>query len=361
MRITFRLIVSLVVVVAVVAATSAWIHVGQDRASRQDEVERRSRLLALTLQEVVEPLVPEGASARLQGLVEKYANRERLAGVAVYDREGRALAVTDALSGILPHPPEPVRQALSRSVDASEFVEMGGKEFHLYGLPLTGGGGVAGALLMVHDASFIRSQLRQIWLHAFGRVLAQSALITLVTLLVIRWSVFGPIARMAEWMRALRSAGEVRAPEAPKGGLFAPIAREAKTFARHLSAAKAAAEREARRARKEEPPGTPEWLREHVRAWLGDRPLFVVSNREPYLHQRRGREVEVIVPAGGLVTALGPVLRACGGTWIAHGAGDADFEATDEKGRLPVPPGDPRYTPRRVPPSKEAGPGYHHG
>ncbi|MGH7151801.1 MAG: hypothetical protein ACREIU_13940, partial [Planctomycetota bacterium] len=344
MRITLRLIVSLVIVVAAVAATSAWIHVGQDRASRQEELERRSRLLALTLQEVVEPLVPEGTSERLQGLVEKYANRERLAGVAAYDREGRLLAATAALSEALADPPAAVQAALSRSVDGSAFVNMGGRELHLYALPLTGAGGVTGALLIVHDASFIQAQLRKIWLHAFGRVLAQSALITLVILVVIRWSVFGPIAQIAAWMRALRSEGEARPPEVPKGDLFAPIAREVKTLARHLSAAKAAAEMEASRARREEPPGTPEWLREHVRVRLGDKPLFVVSNREPYMHLRRGREVEVIVPAGGLVTALGPVLRACGGTWIAHGAGDADFEVTDGKGRLQVPPGDPRYT-----------------
>ncbi|HEU5394655.1 MAG TPA: hypothetical protein VFV36_07605, partial [Candidatus Methylomirabilis sp.] len=237
MRITFRLIVSLVVVVAAVAATSAWIHVGQDRASRQDELERRSRLLALTLQEVVEPIVPDGKSDKLQRLVEKYANRERLAGVAAYDEEGRALAVTPALSEVLPQSPGPVAEALSRSVDGSAFVEMGGREFHLYALPLTGNERVVGALLIVHDASFIQAQLRKIWLHAFGRVLIQAAFIALVTLVVLRWSVVGPIARIADWMRALRSEGEVGPPEVPKGDLFAPIAREVKTFARHLSAA----------------------------------------------------------------------------------------------------------------------------
>jgi hypothetical protein len=40
--------------------------------------------------------------------------------------------------------------------------------------------------------------------------------------------------------------------------------------------------------------------------------------------------VECIVPAGGLVTALDPVLRAAGGTWVAHGAGDADWETVDD-------------------------------
>jgi trehalose-6-phosphate synthase len=87
----------------------------------------------------------------------------------------------------------------------------------------------------------------------------------------------------------------------------------------------------------------------------------VVSNREPYMHIRKGRKVECMVPAGGLVTALEPVLRASGGTWIAHGAGDADFEVVDGKNHLKVPPDDPHYTLRRVPLTKEEENGYYYG
>ena len=49
--------------------------------------------------------------------------------------------------------------------------------------------------------------------------------------------------------------------------------------------------------------------------------------------------IELQTPASGLVTALEPVMRACGGTWIAHGSGTADHETVDEDDRLDVPPG----------------------
>jgi hypothetical protein len=78
------------------------------------------------------------------------------------------------------------------------------------------------------------------------------------------------------------------------------------------------------------------------------RNLFVVSNREPYMHMRHGKSVEVMVPPSGVVTALEPMLRACDGTWIAHGSGNADLETVDEHGRLRVPPDDPHYSLRRV-------------
>ncbi len=79
------------------------------------------------------------------------------------------------------------------------------------------------------------------------------------------------------------------------------------------------------------------------------------------MHVRSGKSISVNVPASGLVTALEPVLRACGGTWVAHGSGDADMEAVDANDRLAVPPDDPHYMLRRVWLSKEEEEGYYYG
>jgi trehalose 6-phosphate synthase len=77
--------------------------------------------------------------------------------------------------------------------------------------------------------------------------------------------------------------------------------------------------------------------------------LVVVSNRQPYAHDRDDAgEIAVDRPAGGLVQALDPVMRALGGTWVAWGHGAADREVVDEHDRLGVPPEDPAYTLRRL-------------
>jgi len=94
---------------------------------------------------------------------------------------------------------------------------------------------------------------------------------------------------------------------------------------------------------------------------LHDKPLFVVSNREPYIHMRGAKEIETIVPASGVVTALEPVLLACDGTWIAHGSGTADRDTVDANDHLRVPPEHPSYTLRRVWLSAEEEKGYYQG
>ncbi len=89
--------------------------------------------------------------------------------------------------------------------------------------------------------------------------------------------------------------------------------------------------------------------------------LIVVSNREPYIHERVEEEIRVVRPAGGMVTALEPIVRAVGGTWIAYGGGSADRLVVDPKGRIALPPDDPKYTLKRVWLSRTEEKGYYQG
>src|SRR5207245_1987212 len=178
---------------------------------------------------------------------------------------------------------------------------------------------------------------------------------------IIRWSIVGPIAKAAQWMKALRTGRGPVSPSVPDIDLLRPLAREVETFAQSLSAARSAAEKEAQLRDAAESNWTAERLSVHVRNRLKESRLFVVSNREPYSHTRQGRSLEVVVPASGLVTALEPILCACDGTWIAHGSGDADRETVDKGDRLRVPPEDPKYTLRRVWLTKEEEEGYYFG
>lgn len=102
-------------------------------------------------------------------------------------------------------------------------------------------------------------------------------------------------------------------------------------------------------------------LRELIAAKMQDYQFIVVANREPFIHQYKEDRVEVVRPASGMATAIDPIMDASGGTWIAHGSGDADRDVVDEFDRLPVPPDHPTYTLRRVWFSKEQEEGFYDG
>ena len=106
----------------------------------------------------------------------------------------------------------------------------------------------------------------------------------------------------------------------------------------------------------------PDALRRILRQDLKGDEVLIVSNREPYIHVRRKDNViDIQRPASGLVTALEPIVRACSGTWIAHGAGNADRETVDKNDHVMVPPEHPSYRIRRVWLSPEEEQGYYFG
>ncbi len=106
---------------------------------------------------------------------------------------------------------------------------------------------------------------------------------------------------------------------------------------------------------------TKESLCELVHNQLKDYLFIVVSNREPYIHTFTGNEIKWSIPASGLTVALDPVMQACGGTWIAHGSGDADKVVVDPANKVSVPPGEEKYSLKRVWLSKEEEDGYYYG
>jgi alpha,alpha-trehalose-phosphate synthase [UDP-forming] len=356
-----RLIVSLIVGITLVSLGFSYYEVvGEKRALRGD-LERRAEVLGESVAGNVEKSWENGSERGLQRLVQRFGNREHLLGIAVYDREGKPVAISSGLRDVVKVTPPEVVKAMAEGHGQSSFVRLDKTPVQILALPLHRQDEVVGGLAVVHDAGYIRAQGLRVWREAFLRVLIQVFLIVFITLLIVRWSMAGPIARAAQWMHALRMGRISSRHQMPDLDLFRPLAREVATLTESLSQARNAAENEARLREASESMWTADRLAVQVQTRLVGSRLLVVSNREPYMHQRNGKLLEVVVPPSGLVTALEPVLDACDGTWIAHGSGDADTEVVDTHDRLRVPPEDPRYTLRRVWLSKEEEEGYYYG
>lgn len=360
MRLSLRLILSLVIGITLVTFFISRNEVISQKRGLRADLERRAQILAESLGEIVEPALERSSHEQLRHIVERFGNRQRLAGVVVYDGKGEVIAESSSLASRFTPPPVPLDRVEKADDGVSEFLKLGGTAIHAYYLPLHDGAKLSGILAIFHDADYIEAQSKSIWRETIWHVIAQVLLIVFLTVLIIRWTVVLPISRMAQWMKDLRGGQITSRPELPKEDFLAPFSQEVVNFARSLAEARAAATEEARLRETGQSLWTPERLRVSLQRKLKGA-LFVVSNREPYIHLHRGKGIEISVPASGVVTALEPVLRACDGTWIAHGSGDADREVVDEHDRLRVPPDKPEYTLRRVWLSPEEEAGYYYG
>ncbi|MCW5635785.1 MAG: trehalose-6-phosphate synthase [Rubrivivax sp.] len=219
-----------------------------------------------------------------------------------------------------------------------------------------------GHLVLLHDLSFIELRSQDTRRYLIGLIAALGLIIALVTVVVAQVSWYG-------WVRGVRAIlrGE---------GLLTPLvpAPELEPFAADLRSRLRDLEDEYRRSQGPDAEWTAERLRALLRSHLAGDQVIAVSNREPCIHER-GEDGSIVVkrPASGLVTALEPVMRACTGTWIAHGSGSADRETVDAADRVAVAPepsarpgggatgAESRYWLRRVWMTAEEERGYYYG
>lgn len=89
--------------------------------------------------------------------------------------------------------------------------------------------------------------------------------------------------------------------------------------------------------------------------------LVVVSNREPWIHERTADGIVAKPTPGGVSVALDALMRERGGVWIAHGAGSADREVVNEHDSVEVPPDAPAYRLRRLWLTDQQVEGYYAG
>ena len=361
MKLSLRLILFLVAAVTIVTFIVSKNEVRAEKRGLRTDLVHRAQILSESLQEIVEPALEKGSREQLRHIVERFGNREQLAGVAVYDNHGVLLAESSNLQNRFVPPPVPLAQVTANNNGLSQFINVGSEPMHVYYMPLHDKTSVTGVLAIFHDVGYIESQSARMWRATFWHVIAEVLLIVLITVLIIRWTIVLPISRTAQWMKDIRRGRAMPSPPGPKESFLAPFTSEVMNLTRSLADARSAAEEEARLRASGESVWTAERLRVSIQGKASQGSLVVVSNREPYMHVHKGKAVELLIPASGLVTALEPILRACDGVWIASGSGDADRETVDEQDHLRVPPDKPDYTLRRVWLSKEVEQGHYYG
>jgi trehalose-6-phosphate synthase len=359
---SLRLIVALVLGVTLASLISSWYQVQAEKDALRLDLQRKAETFSESLAGISEYHLQSGDVAGLSKIIQRFGNHDHLAGIGVYDSTFFPLIQTSGLRSLIDSAPPAFSTALRQNSPQSVNVRLHLRRLYLFVVPLHAvNGSVAGGLIVAYDTGYIRTIIFHVWSRAFVHIAGQVLIIVAITLLIVRWSLAGPIAKTAQWLKVLRTGRRSNQPPLKDLDFLQPLAQEVLPLAESARRARAAAEVEARLRNSRESIWTADRLADHVRTKLQGNGLFVVSNREPYIHNRHNGSISVTVPASGLVTALDPVLCACNGTWIAQGSGTADRETVDAHDCLQVPPDEHKYTLRRVWITEEEADGFYYG
>ncbi len=318
-----------------------------DDWSRRD-VELRATLVFNSVSGPLSAMLENGQTDHINELFERVATDSRIVAVAVC-RDGKEPAHATKLM-----PSSISCEKIARS-DTESFssVIVNGRRMLIGAYPIVSrtdpSREIEGHFIIVHDLSFAEHRGQEarnyLTLMLGGIILASGALAIGLVLYLIR-----------TWLRTFKQA--VTSATSPgvrnAAASYGPLDKEVRQVLRQLEMSQSAIDRDQANWSKET-------LRDIMLAELPGVEVLVVANREPYIHNHGPGGIELQTPASGLVSAVEPVMRACGGTWIAHGSGTADRETVDANDCIGVPPRSPEYTLRRIWISEEEQDGYYYG
>jgi trehalose 6-phosphate synthase/phosphatase len=311
----------------------------------RSDVELRARLLMSSLEDTLPALVARSDQQGLRKYTAKVLADQRVLGILICLPQGGTIFKTEFV------PP---------SVSCESTVDLSDGQSMVRRAPLGSvlvsvfdqkpAGQPPYRVTILYDLSFVdsRQSTARDYMLAFGGI---SLVILALFLVLAAWLV------VRRWAKILIGdiTGRRFFDNARSGPLSLPILRQVRKALSEME--------ETQRAEIDYRENwTPQALQLVVRDQLHSPQIIVVSNREPYAHEfNESGAIEVRVPASGMVTALEPVMRACSGTWVAHGSGSADRETVDRSDRVKVPPEDPSYTLRRVWLSESEEQGFYYG
>jgi len=349
MRLSLRFVLPLILVLAAIAYAVAPLVDQLTLRWFVRDLDIRSTLIASAIEAPLQEQLAAGKKAKVSDFFNHITLDERLYAV------GYCASTVGSPLASRSLPKEISCADLDRWEQPGDHLLQSAKgPLHVAVKPINNEATPAGRLVLLHDMSFITRRSEETKRYVMYFFMGLATLISLVTVIIAQLSWRG-------WMTGMRSLlrgeGLLREPsldaptELPE---FKPIARDLQRLIRELEA-------ETRARDESQITWTADALRAILHGELVGEDVLVVSNREPYLHQRRDDHIEVLRPASGVVTALEPIMRACSGTWIAHGSGSADREVVDKNDRVAVPPDNPAYQVRRIWLSEEEEAGYYYG
>jgi trehalose 6-phosphate synthase/phosphatase len=343
--IILRFVLPLALASAVVAYF-AMPHIDQMLAEWfRGDIELRASLLEGSMEERLADLVSRHDKAGVRRYLARAAADKRIAAILVCDSDGtlfyRTAATPDEVSCVLNATPNP---------GTSQIIRLPSGAMHVAGFQVARPDKAAFTVFVAHDLGFAASRQTRArrYLIAFTAV---SVVVIGLLVVLIAWFM------LRRWATIL--IGDIRSrrflDDAHSSSLSMPVLSQVRQVMREI-------EESQRLEIDYRENWTAQALHQVVRDQLRSPQMIVVSNREPYIHNRGddGRPL-LQFPASGMVTALEPIVRACAGTWIAHGSGSADKQVVDIHDRIRVPPSDPSYVLRRVWLTQDEEEGYYYG
>jgi len=337
-------LIPLILMIGLIALGTSFVvsHTGRHWFER--DIAEKSRLALMSARDNLGRNWSKGDIVKVRDILTEIARDERVMAAAVCGTNLLKVAETADFPKNISCRFLQSHLSIGSNVDQTSggVVDLPDGHVYISTLPIIEGGTRLGFVVLIHDMRMIerRDDIASRFMILVFAVLA--AAVSIYTILIQKIT-------LRKWLRDVRSvvSGNRDLPE------FRPLRKDVQKLISEIT--------------HDQDTGIPEsgWspytLQNLLKKEFHGERMIIVANREPYIHTYSNGGISVLHPASGLVSALEPIMKACSGIWVAHGSGSADRETVDNHDRIKVPPGDEKYTLKRVWLSHEEESGYYYG
>jgi trehalose-6-phosphate synthase/uncharacterized membrane protein affecting hemolysin expression len=344
-------VLPLIIIASIVIITFGAIQVRSEEEKLMDDLKRKAETVAESVEMSAEYVLANNDLAGAQRLVKKFQGKARIQGCALYDKDGKLIAITERFKDWKDEDREYYQDVLEHKEVRDKLGKF--KKIYVYSriIPVADDKDkLLGMVEMIYDTSYVFARLMDFWRNIFITLATLIISLLLIAVLFLRQMFISPMQKLTLWFKHFQKGETEKMHEINGKSELGELASEVEQVALSLKVArKTMSDNASARIEKDER-WTKERLGDLVRAKLGENSMIVVSNREPFMHMldESTGQPKCVRPASGLVAAIDPIMRACGGTWVAHGSGNADRQFVNSKDKLGVPPDDNRYILKRV-------------
>lgn len=354
MKINFTLVIAILLAIGLVAFSFTYYQTTQERDKLHHEIESRMDMFSVVIETVLANADSAVLNLKLDSLTEKF----ELNGLYIQNnKHNSSISKNITLQDV----PEDVLNWSMAADTVITFISESDTEEFLYLKSFKQADLTSNMLVIKADYEYVNNIIRSIWYRNFWRWFFQALFVSGITLGIVHWRVNIPARKIINWVKSAKSGDIEQLKQHKPAPFLEPLYNEIINITKAMHDAHLRAEEEARLREKGESIWTSERLKIETRNLLDGQMLVLVSNREPYMHIHEGRQIKCLVPASGMISAMEPILKSCGGLWIASGTGDADKETVDKNDKVRVPPDDPKYTLKRLWLSKEEEDHFYYG
>jgi len=204
MKLTLAFILAIIISVGLVAFGFTIYQSSTERNKLIRELEIRTQNISGELLRADASFLDKLNQSNIEQVTDSLNNIYDLLGFAIYFNHDSILS-NDYTSGLMDHSVSYISQSITADTALGNIFKNEGRSIYQYIKPIRRTDISYDAVIFYNDAEYIDKFIGSIWFRNFIRWFVQAFLVSLVTLFIIRWGIFDPINKIANWAKAVRT------------------------------------------------------------------------------------------------------------------------------------------------------------